>query len=223
LLQTQDDERRRIARDLHDSAGQVVTALEMHLASITEGAIRPEVRNIAKESHEMVRQLGKEIRTVSYLLHPPMLNETGLADAIRWYVQGLTERSGLAIDIDVSKDFGRLSDELETALFRIVQESLTNIHRHSGSDTATIRLSHTEKKIRLEIQDRGRGISAQKLESIQNERSGVGITGMRERVRNLNGTMEIQSDSHGTRISVTLPESAANVKTENSFRKAATE
>jgi PAS domain S-box-containing protein len=205
LLQTQDDERRRIARDLHDSAGQVVTALGMHLASITQRALKPEVRKAAQESLEMVRELSKEIRTVSYLLHPPLLEENGLSGAIQWYIQGLTERSDLKIDLHIPKDFGRLSDDTEVAVFRIVQECLTNIHRHSGSKTATIRLSNDGTDVSLEIQDEGKGIPAEKLAGIQTQRSGVGIAGIRERVRHLNGVMNIQSNSKGTKVSVTIP------------------
>ena len=205
LLQTQDEERRRIARDLHDSAGQIVSAVGMHLASITQQAVNPQVRKAAQESHEMLQQLSKEIRTVSYLLHPPLLDETGLSDAIRWYIKGLMERSGLKIDLDIPGSFGRLPDDLEVAIFRIVQECMTNIHRHSGSKTATIRLSRNSENVFLEIQDSGTGIPVEKLEAVRTQRSGVGITGMRERVRHLQGNLDIQSNSTGTKISVTLP------------------
>jgi len=119
LQQTQDDERRRIARELNDSAGQVITALGMHLASITQQAVKAKIRNAAQESLEMVRELSKEIRTVSYLLHPPLLEENGLAGAIEWYISGLAERSNLKTELIISKDFGRLSDEMEVAIFRI--------------------------------------------------------------------------------------------------------
>jgi PAS domain S-box-containing protein len=210
LQQTQDDERRRIARDLHDSAGQVVAALGMQLASITQHAVKPQVRKAAQESLEMVRQLSKEIRTVSYLLHPPLLDENGLPGAIQWYIQGLVERSGLKIELLIPKDFGRLPDDVEVAIFRIVQECLTNIHRHSGSETATIRLSNDGNDVSLEIQDEGKGISAEKLTDIQAQRSGVGIAGMRERVRHLNGVLNIQSNSDGTKVSVTLPIAATS-------------
>jgi PAS domain S-box-containing protein len=205
LLRTQDEERRRIARDLHDSAGQIVTAVGLHLASITQHAVKPEIRKAAQESHEMIRQLSKEIRTVSYLLHPPLLDENGLSEAIRWYVKGLVERSDLKIELDIPEDFGRLPDELEVATFRIVQECVTNIHRHSGSKTATIRLSRNSENVSLEIQDSGTGIPVEKLEAIRTHRSGVGITGMRERIRRLQGNLDIQSNSTGTKISVTLP------------------
>jgi signal transduction histidine kinase len=188
-----------------NSAGQIVTALGMHLASITQRAVKPEVRKAAQEGHEMVQQLSKEIRTVSYLLHPPLLDETGLSEAIRWYIKGLMERSGLKIDLDIPGDFGRLPDDLEVAIFRIVQECMTNIHRHSGSKTATIRLLRNSENVSLEIRDSGTGIPVEKLAAIRTHRSGVGITGMRERIRHLQGNLDIQSNSTGTKISVTLP------------------
>ena len=206
LLQTQDEERRRIARDLHDSAGQIITVLGMNLASITQRLGQdPYVDKTIVESRELVHQLSSEIRTLSYLLHPPLLDENGLSGAIQWYIQGLAERSGLKIQLTVPANFGRLPDDMEVAIFRIVQECLTNIHRHSGSKTATIRFSRDAENVVLDIQDDGMGISAEKLAAIRTQRSGVGITGMRERVRNLRGIMDIHSNGNGAKISVTLP------------------
>jgi PAS domain S-box-containing protein len=205
LVQSQDEERRRIARDLHDSAGQIVTVLGMHLAVISQDAIKPEVRKAAEESHEMLQQLSKEIRTVSYLLHPPLLDENGLPEAIRWYIKGLENRSGFKINLDIPKNFGRLPDDVEVAIFRIVQECLTNIHRHSGAKKATIRIAHNVAEVSLEIQDDGVGIAKDVLAAIRTQRSGVGMTGMRERIRHLGGNLDIQSDSSGTKISVTFP------------------
>ncbi len=206
LLQTQDDERRHIARELHDSAGQIVTALSMNLASITQHVRQdPLLGKAVQESQELVQQLSKEIRTTSYLLHPPLLDENGLSEAIRWYMQGLMERSGLSIELSISENFGRLPSDMELAVFRIVQECLTNIHRHSGSKTARIRLSRTAESVSLQIQDEGKGISAEKLARMESQRSGVGITGMRERVRHFRGVMDIQSNARGTKISVTCP------------------
>jgi PAS domain S-box-containing protein len=205
VQRTQDDERRRIARDLHDSAGQVVTALTMHLASITQGAADPKVRKVAEESQEMLGQLGKEIRTISYLLHPPLLDENGLPGALRWYTDGLVQRSGLKIVLDISADFGRLPDAIEVAIFRIVQECLTNVHRHSGAKTATIRLETDVSTVLLEIRDDGSGIPKNILARILTQRSGVGMAGMRERVRHLHGELDIQSDSTGTTVSIRLP------------------
>ena len=206
LQQTQDNERRRIARDLHDSVGQIITVLGLNLATAAKHATNnAKAHEVIKESSELVHQLSKEIRTLSYLLHPPLLDESGLPGAIQWCIQGLAERSGLNVKLEISKDFARLSRDMEIAVFRILQESLTNIHRHSGGKNATVRLSRDINTISLEIQDDGKGISAERLTMIQSQRSGVGITGMRERVRHLKGTLDIQSNGNGTKISVRLP------------------
>jgi PAS domain S-box-containing protein len=206
LVKTQDEERRRISRELHDSAGQILTALGLNLSNISELARQNQsVDTAVADSHALIQQLNKEIRTLSYLLHPPMLDENGLSEAIHWYVQGLMERSDMKIELGVSQDFGRLPAEMELSVFRIVQECLTNIHRHAESKTATIRLSRTPDGVSLEIQDAGKGISAEKLAGIQAQRSGVGITGMRERVRHIGGTMDIHSNGSGAKILVKLP------------------
>jgi PAS domain S-box-containing protein len=206
LLQSQDDERRNIARELHDSAGQIIAALAMNLASMTQHSRKnPMLGKVLDDSQTLLQQLNKEIRTTSYLLHPPLLDENGLPEAVRWYLQGLMERSGLTVDPQINNDFGRLPDEMELAMFRIVQECLTNIHRHSGSKTATVRLSRTSTRVTLEIEDQGKGIPAEKLAGIRAARSGVGITGMRERVRHYNGSLQIDSNHNGTKILVTLP------------------
>ena len=206
LLRTQDEERRHIARELHDSAGQIVAALGMNLASMTQLAKKnPALAQALDDTQNLVQQLNKEIRTTSYLLHPPLLDENGLPQAIQWYMQGLMERGDLKIDLDISEDFGRLPEDLELAVFRIVQESLTNIHRHSGSKTARIRLSRAEGQIMLEIHDQGKGISVDKLVAIKAQRTGVGMTGMRERVRHFKGRMDIQSNGAGASIVVTIP------------------
>jgi PAS domain S-box-containing protein len=206
LLRSQDDERRRIARELHDSAGQILTALGMRLGNIGQGVRHdPQLAEGVQDSRELVQQLSKEIRTTSYLLHPPLLDENGLPEAIRWYVQGLEGRSDLKIELCISDTFGRLPCEVEMALFRIVQECLTNIHRHSGSKKAIIRIVRKAEIVSLDIQDEGKGIPAEKLVSIQGQNAGVGIAGIRERVRHLRGTVNIQSNPSGTTISVTLP------------------
>jgi PAS domain S-box-containing protein len=206
LLKTQDDERRHIARELHDSAGQLIAALGMSLAGINRhGKENPMLAEALEDTQNLVQQLNKEIRTTSYLLHPPLLDENGLSQAIQWYMQGLMERGGLAIELHIAEDFGRLPADLELAVFRIVQESLTNIHRHSGSKTATICLSRSIHNVLLEIKDHGKGITTEKLAAIKAQRTGVGITGMRERVRHLKGEMDIQSNGAGATILVTLP------------------
>jgi PAS domain S-box-containing protein len=205
LQQSQEEEGRRISRELHDSAGQLIVALNMNLDAMDRQVENnaPLVKSIHAQQ-ELLQQLGKEIRTISYLLHPPLLDETGLVGAIQWYIQGLKERSGLNIELTISENFNRLPNDIELALFRMVQECLTNIHRHSGSRRASIRLSRTVESVALEIKDQGKGIPAEKLAQIRAQHAGVGTTGMWERVRHLRGVMDIQSDSGGTTISITL-------------------
>jgi signal transduction histidine kinase len=207
LLHTQDEERRHIARELHDSAGQTLTVLGMSVAQLVQKAGRssPELATEAENTQELVQQLHREIRTTSYLLHPPLLDENGLSSALSWYIEGLRERSDVGISLSVPEDIGRLPSDMELVIFRVVQECLTNIHRHSGSKTASIRLARDSDVVVVEVQDSGRGISAQKLVELQSGGSGVGIRGMRERVRQLGGEMNIDSDGSGTRVSVTIP------------------
>ncbi len=207
LLHAQDEERRHIARELHDSAGQTLTVLSISLAQLAQKAARssPQLATAAEVIEETVRQLHREIRTTSYLLHPPLLDETGLSSALNWYVQGLVERSGLEVDLQISEDFGRFPRDLELAIFRLVQECLTNIHRHSGSKSASIRIGRAAERITVEIGDQGRGMPAAKLADIQAGKSGVGIRGMRERLRQFDGTVNIESDASGTRITVSIP------------------
>ena len=160
------------------------------------------------DSASLVQEMSNDIRTMSYLLHPPMLDETGLAPALRWYVDGFAERSKIAVELDCGQDLGRLSREVETAVFRLVQECLTNIHRHSGSPTATIRIARLDGVVRVEVKDQGQGLTAQKREQmVSGGTVGVGIRGIRERVRQLGGTLEISSDGigAGTCILVRLP------------------
>ncbi|HEX5410838.1 MAG TPA: PAS domain S-box protein [Terriglobia bacterium] len=212
LLQAQDNERRRVARELHDSAGQILTVLNLNLATFVRLASqnpRPDI-NIITDSQGLVQQLIRETRTMSYLLHPPMLEERGLAEALRWYVRGLGERSPVQIDLEIPIDFKRLAPVLELVMFRVVQEALTNIHRHSRSKTAKIRLAQSDTTVAVEIEDRGQGISAEKLMEIQSHGSGVGVRGMRERVRLVKGEMKIESNRKGTKISVVFPVSAGS-------------
>ncbi len=207
LLTSQDEERRHIARELHDSAGQTLTVLGISLAQLVQktGRNAPELATEAEQIQETVQQLHREIRTTSYLLHPPLLDENGLYSAISWYLQGLLERSGLEVQLDISKEFGRLPRDMELVIFRLVQECLTNIHRHSESKTASIRIARESNQITLDIRDQGKGMSPARLAEIQSGRSGVGIGGMRERLRQFEGTMNIESDSSGTRIFATIP------------------
>jgi PAS domain S-box-containing protein len=214
LLRTQDEERRHIARELHDSAGQTLTVLGMNLARLVQKASQnsPDLVNDAETIQDMVQALHRDIRTASYLLHPPMLDESGLSPALSWYVQGLVERSALQIDLDISQEFGRLPRDMELAVFRLVQECLTNIHRHSGSKTASIRIGRSADEVTLEIQDRGHGMTPARLAEIQSGGSGVGIRGMRERLRQFGGSLKIDSDAQGTRVFVKIPLPATDGK-----------
>jgi PAS domain S-box-containing protein len=207
LLESQDVERRHIARELHDSAGQTLAALGMQLARISEDAKKnpDQLSKSIEDAEGLVQHLTHEIRTTSYLLHPPMLDEVGISSALDWYLQGLTERSGLQIDLQVSENFGRLPSEMELLIFRLVQESLTNIHRHSGSKTAQIRIERNEKNVHVGVEDQGRGISPERLAEIQSQGTGVGIRGMRERVRHFRGDLIIESNGSGTKVYATLP------------------
>ena len=209
LTQVQDEERRHIARELHDSAGQTLAVLGMtlgSLAQLTSNTKSPIVEKIA-EAQTTVQQLTQEIRTASYLLHPPLLDETGLAPALQWYVDGLAERSGLQVSLTLPEGLERFSRDTELAIFRVVQECLTNIHRHSGSKSAAIHVSLSQNTISVEVKDGGKGMSAEKLSGIQSNASGVGIRGMRERVRQLGGRMTLHSDNSGTTVTVSLPAS----------------
>jgi len=204
LLHLQDEERRRIARELHDSVGQSLAALSMNLASF--GAAIEHVAKVAgkvSDSTSLVNDISTEIRTISHLLHPPLLDEAGLASALRWYIAGFTERSKIRVDLELPDDFDRLPRDLETAVFRLVQESLTNVHRHSESAVARIRLTRSADGIRLEVEDEGKGISPQQqMDLLSGGTPGVGIRGMRERLRQLGGTLEITSNGtrRGTKI-----------------------
>jgi len=206
LLESQDAERRHIARELHDSAGQTLTAIGLQLARISEEAKKDAA--LAKEVHnaeDLVQHLARELRTTSYLLHPPLLDETGISSALSWYVQGLAERSGLEIDLQVSENFGRLPSEMELVIFRLVQECLTNIHRHSGSKIALIGIEREGNTVRVKVEDQGKGMSPERLAAIQSQGTGVGIRGMRERVRHLRGDLVIESNGSGTKICATFP------------------
>ncbi len=206
LMKTQDEERRRIARDLHDSAGQTLTVLGLSLAQLVQNAevTAPELAKEGKEIEEVVQQLHREIRTTSYLLHPPLLDECGLASALNWYIEGVAKRSGIAIKLDIADDVGRLPSEIELAIFRLVQEGLTNIHRHSDSKTASIRIFQESENLHVEVSDQGKGIPPDRLAEIRAGGSGVGIRGMRERLRQVGGDMSIESNGFGTRVTVNI-------------------
>ena len=207
LLHLQDEERRRFARELHDSVGQLLAALSMNLSTT-----RTEIERLAKaaetvqESEALVQEMSKEVRTISHLLHPPLLDERGLSSALRWYIDGFEERSRIKVDLELPDDFGRLPRELETAIFRVVQECLTNIHRHSESPIAKIRIAYSDDLVLVEVEDQGKGIPNERLIEMDSAGlPGVGVRGMRERIRQLGGSLEIKSGKNGTIIRAALP------------------
>jgi PAS domain S-box-containing protein len=209
LLRLQDEERRSIARDLHDSTGQNLVALatilsQLH-ASIPSSSRK--VRKLASQCLELADRCIREVRTLSYLLHPPMLDEAGLEDAIRHYVDGFSERTGITVKFQISARFGRMPPDVELALFRVVQESLTNIQRHSQSLRATIQLDRSADEVKLEISDKGPGASRRELTGTTRApfKLGVGIPSMHERVRLIGGWLDIESTSSGTTVRVTVP------------------
>jgi len=207
LLRLQDEERRRIGRELHDSTGQDLVALATMLGQL-RGSIPPGDRKsdrLLSKCKALAERCIREVRTLSYLLHPPVLDQVGIGDAIRDYVKGFTKRTGIQVELELSPLVGRMAGEIELALFRVTQESLTNIHRHSGSKRAKIRI-HRNSELELEISDFGQGVSAQ--ESTGKEprfQVGVGIPSMQERVKLIGGRLEIDSTSHGTTVRVTIP------------------
>jgi PAS domain S-box-containing protein len=208
LLRSHDEERQRIARELHDSTGQKVAALAIDLAVVGgEAASLPlRARKALSDCFTLSDEIVREVRSLSYLLHPPMLDEVGLASAVRWYASGVAQRSGIQMNVSVPRKFGRLSRETETALFRIVQESLTNVVLHSGSKNAKIRITQHSQDVKLEVSDEGRGIPLGVLDRIDgNKRLGVGIVGMRERMKELGGRLEINSNSTGTTVTAIVP------------------
>ena len=208
LLQLQDEERRRIARELHDGAGQLLAALGMNISAIAaeRNRLSPDVARCAEENLQLINQAVAEIRTLSHLLHPPFLDEVGLKSALTEYVEGFAERSNIRVDLQLPDGLERLPREYELSLFRIVQECLTNIHRHSGSATAQVRLTLASGEIQLEVSDQGRGIDEEtQAKFFAGNSAGVGLRGMRERVRQIGGALQLQSNSNGTSLLVILP------------------
>jgi PAS domain S-box-containing protein len=207
LLKAQDEERRRIARELHDGVGQLLAATAMNISKISRERfnLSPAAAQCVKESGAMIQQVTDEIRTMSHLLHPPLLEEVGLESALREYVKGFQQRSNVTITLNVPKKFERLPMDYEVSLFRIAQECLTNVHRHSGSTTALVRLQGTADEVVLEVSDDGAGIKGDLREI-----SGVGVRGMRERMRQLGGSLRIQSAGRGTTVRASLPSPQKN-------------
>ena len=210
LLSLQDEERRRIARELHDGTGQNLVALQMNLALIQQRAkeLDSNASQVLSQCIRLTEQVLEEMRTVSYLLHPPLLDEVGLAFALQWYVDGFKARSKINVDLNLSPRVGRLSRDFEMAVFRIVQECLTNIHRHSGSSIAKIQISRDANQVTLTVADQGRGMPSEILTAGTGKMPvmlGVGIRGMRERITQLGGYMRIHSSDSGTVVEVVLP------------------
>jgi PAS domain S-box-containing protein len=209
IMRAQDDERRRIAQMLHETTSQDLAALRMLLSRLgrTAVTVSDADRMLLAESIDLTDRSMAAVRTLSYLLHPPLLDENGLLFAVRWYAKGFADRSGIAVDLEVPPTFERLPQDVETTLFRVVQEALTNIHRHARSTTARISLRAERDGLTLEIADRGCGMSAEVLWSVTNGGGapGVGILGMRERLQQLGGTFRIESNSRGTTLRAIVP------------------
>jgi signal transduction histidine kinase len=212
LMTTQDEERRRIARELHDSAGQTLAAIKMTMASFRFSGAKPsDFPVLLNDLSLLVDEVLQEIRTASYLLHPPLLDEAGICCAARWYIEGFAKRSGIQVNHSIPDEIERSPRLSELVLFRVLQETLTNVHRHSEASSVSITLKHENEELQLRVQDNGRGIPQERLDQFngKNGNEGVGIAGMRERVRELGGKLEISSGLTGTTVSVSLPASKA--------------
>jgi signal transduction histidine kinase len=231
LMTIQDEERRRIARDLHDSAGQTLAAIRMSLAMLQQAqpdrsrAEDGKAEKLFNDLNALTDEALKEIRTTSYLLHPPLLDEAGFCSAARWFVAGFTKRSGIEVRCEVPEDAERFPEPVELALFRVLQESLTNIHRHSGATAALVRFVRNSPGIELQITDNGRGLSSEQLQRLCKSDggggAGVGIAGMRERIRGLGGQLVVQSNGKGTSVAVTLSDAHATTNHSGSKSSAA--
>jgi len=206
LLRAQDDERRRIARELHDGIGQTLVAIKLNNAALANPEADASAQAAKVHANELlVDEIIQNIRTISHLLHPPMLDGAGLAAALRWYVREFSARSGIEVDCDCQDSAQRLPPELETDLYRVVQECLGNVHRHSASETAAVRFYVADGKVHLEVSDHGHGIPGERLQELAAGGGGVGLRGMRERVARSGGELRIDSNSNGTTVAVTVP------------------
>ena len=205
LLGIQDQERRRIARELHDSLGQYLAGMKIAIDMLSSRS--PERDPLLAECGEILDKAISETRTLSHLLHPPLLDEAGFASAASWFVAGFSQRSGIQVSIDMPPDLPRLPDAVEIALFRVLQESLTNVHRHSRASSAEISVEADAEQVTIEIRDHGQGMPSEILQRVENESSrfGVGLAGMRERIHELGGTLEISSDPQGTAVRASVP------------------
>jgi signal transduction histidine kinase len=210
LLHLRDEEQRRLARELHDSTAQIVGALAINLERLQEAVA---IGNSAKacaligQSSDLAEHATADLRTISHLLHPPLLDDLGLEGALPWYTDGFSNRSGISVRLEIQPNLGRFSQEVELTIFRIVQEALTNIYKHSGSETARITLFRQRDDLTLQICDHGKGFPAEVIASRGNSRAtvGVGIAGMRERMRQMKGKLDIDSGGSGTCITIVLP------------------
>lgn len=220
VLQLRDEERRRISRELHDSAGQLLVALAMNCATLQREGTSMLGARVLADSEDLIQQLLTEIRTISHLLHPPMLEEMGLPSSLQWFVAGFSERSKIAVELRISPDFPRLHHQTEIAIFRSVQECLTNVHRHSGSKTAKVALTEEAATVLIEISDKGTGMSAERLASIQSAgRGGVGFRGMRERIAQLEGSLLIDSGPRGTTLRAVFPKTQPDLESPQSRKR----
>ena len=208
LLRVQDEERRKLARDLHDSTGQTLSALSLSVSRLRENCREvPAALETVDEISQLADQALEEIRTMSYLLHPPLLDEVGFSCAAEWYIEGFAKRSGINVKADFTSSSVRLPKNIETALFRVLQESLTNVHRHSGATDASVVFEQSACVVSLEIRDFGKGISKERMRLLRGAtgETGVGLAGMRERMHELNGRLELESDGCGTSMRAEVP------------------
>jgi signal transduction histidine kinase len=208
LLKVQDDERRKLARDLHDSTGQTLAALKISVSFLQEKCQEDSnIMAIVSDVAQLADRAIEEIRTMSYLLHPPLLDEIGFACAAEWFIEGFAKRSGIDVSADLASDDKRLPMNIEIALFRVLQESLTNVHRHSGASQASVSFRRQPNAAILEVRDFGSGIPAERLVRLRetSAETGVGLAGMRERLNELNGHLEIDSDDQGTVLRAIVP------------------
>src|SRR6202451_3583080 len=208
VLKVQDEERRKLARDLHDSTGQTLAALKISVSFLQENCKEsPTTLALVSDVAQLADQAIEEIRTLSYLLHPPLLDEVGFACAAEWFIEGFAKRSGINIKTSIGNSNGRLRKRVKIALFRVSQESLTNVHRHSGASEASIHFQHEDEAVILEVRDFGKGIPQERLRLLHgvSAETGVGLAGMRERLHELDGKLEIESDGRGTSMRATVP------------------
>ena len=205
LMTMQDEERRRIAREIHDGLGQELAAAKMILDGILSKDSSPPMQKASVDASELVDRAIKQVRTISHLLHPPLLDEVGLVSALRWYLEGLSDRSGIEILLEIDPpDLSRLKPDIETAIFRIIQEALTNMFRHSGARNGSVSLTETDGRVVVTVRDDGKGIEEQVIQ-LRPDSVGVGIGGMRQRVNELGGSLRLANAHPGTIVEVVIP------------------